>query len=216
MVQADDGQGGVGAFEVTVTVTDQNEGAGNSGYRHKYRHHGTGEPRSGTGDLHRHRPGGPHRRDHPLERHRTGRRRLHHHRGRGTHLQDQSGPRAACRLQPGTNEYEVTVRASDGQYYGTLEVTVTVEAVKRGARVSEAAAPIPSPTRRTVPRPSTPTAPTDPEGSDITWQLSGADGSAFEISGKGVLTFSDPPRLRRSFRLGPRQYLSGNSGSQGC
>ena len=34
---------------------------------------------------------------------------------------------------------------------------------------------------------------TDPEGTDVTWHLSGTDSGAFTISEDGVLAFNDPP-----------------------
>ena len=100
---------------------------------------------------------------------------------------DHEGPADSNR----DNEYLVTVRASDGRYYGTLDVTVTVEAVNEAPEF----------------RSGTTTAfiyqengtsdlytyrATDPEESDVTWGLSGADRSAFTISETGVLTFNDP------------------------
>ena len=90
------------------------------------------------------------------------------------------------------NEYLVTVRASDGRYYGTLEVTVTVEAVDeapefRSGSTTEFAYQENGTsdlyTYRT----------TDPEGGDVTWRLSGADSGAFTISETGVLTFNESP-----------------------
>ena len=91
------------------------------------------------------------------------------------------------------NEYEVTVRASDGRHYGTLEVTVTVEAVneapefRSGSRTSFTHRENGTSALYTYRA-------TDPEGDDITWAVGGADGGDFEISEDGgVLTFKTPP-----------------------
>ena len=90
------------------------------------------------------------------------------------------------------NTYEVTVRASDGRYYGTLNVTVTVEAVdeapefRKGSKDSFAYQENGNSAIYTYQA-------TDPEGSDVTWGLSGTDSSAFTMSEAGVLTFNAPP-----------------------
>ena len=90
------------------------------------------------------------------------------------------------------NEYEVTVRASDGRAYGTLNVTVTVDAV-------DEAPEFPSASQTSFAYPENGTSAiytyqaTDPEASDVTWGLSGTDSSAFSISETGVLAFNDPP-----------------------
>ena len=90
------------------------------------------------------------------------------------------------------NTYEVTVRASDGRYYGTLNVTVTVEAVDEApefqrntqdAFVYQENGASAIYTYRA----------TDPEGSDVAWGLSGTDSSAFTMSETGVLSFNSPP-----------------------
>ena len=90
------------------------------------------------------------------------------------------------------NEYLFTVRASDGRYYGTLEVTVTVEAVNeapefRSGSTTEFAYQENGTSDLYTYRA------TDPEGGDVTWHLTGDDSSAFDISETGVLTFSDSP-----------------------
>ena len=90
------------------------------------------------------------------------------------------------------NEYEVTVRASDGRAYGTLNVTVTVDAV-------DEAPEFPSASQTSFAYPENGTSAiytyqaTDPEASDVTWGLSGTDSSAFSINETGVLAFNDPP-----------------------
>ena len=90
------------------------------------------------------------------------------------------------------NTYEVTIRASDGRYYGTLNVTVTVEAVdeapefRRGSQDSFAYQENATSAVYTYRA-------TDPEGSDVTWGLSGTDSSAFTMSETGVLSFDSSP-----------------------
>ena len=90
------------------------------------------------------------------------------------------------------NMYEVSVRASDGRYYGTLNVTVTVEAVdeapefRRGSQDSFAYQENETSAVYTYRA-------TDPEGSDVTWGLAGIDRSAFTMSATGVLSFNSPP-----------------------
>ena len=90
------------------------------------------------------------------------------------------------------NEYLVTVRASDGRYNGTLEVTVRVEAVNerpefRGGSTATFAYQENGTSDLYTYRA------TDPEGNDVAWGLSGTDRGAFEISETGVLSFIDPP-----------------------
>ena len=90
------------------------------------------------------------------------------------------------------NEYLVTVRASDGRYYGTLDVTVRVEAVNEAPEFRSGSA-------ATFAYPENGTSDlytyraTDPEGNAVTWGLSGTDRGAFAISETGVLSFIDPP-----------------------
>ena len=90
------------------------------------------------------------------------------------------------------NEYEVTVRASDGQVYGTYEVTVTVEAVdeapefRQGSRDSFSYRENGASTLYTYRA-------TDPERAEIAWSVGGTDGEDFEVSESGVLSFEEPP-----------------------
>ena len=88
------------------------------------------------------------------------------------------------------NTYEGTVRASDGSYYGNFEVTVTVEAVNEAPDITgdEAISYQESSDKALETYRAT-----DPERSDITWGLSGADAGAFAISETGVLTFLNAP-----------------------
>ena len=88
------------------------------------------------------------------------------------------------------NVYNLSVRASDGRYYGYLEVTVTVEAVNEGPAVTGT---------ETFNYRENGTAAlytfraTDPEGSAVTWSLSGADEDDFAIGETGVLSFASSP-----------------------
>ena len=90
------------------------------------------------------------------------------------------------------NEYEVTVRASDGQVYGTYEVAVNVEAVdevpelRRGSRDAFSYRENGTSSLYTYRA-------TDPEGAEIAWSVSGTDGENFEMSASGVLSFKALP-----------------------
>ena len=88
------------------------------------------------------------------------------------------------------NVYNLSVRASDGRYYGYLEVTVTVEAVNEPPAIAGT-------TSFTYKENGTATLytfrATDPERSDIEWSLSGADADDFTISDTGVLAFASTP-----------------------
>ena len=90
------------------------------------------------------------------------------------------------------NEYRVTVRASDGRYYGTLDVTVTVSEVNEAPEMSSSSKAEISYRENGTSSLYTYRA-TDPEGDPFTWSLSGADGGLFTISETGVLTFRSPP-----------------------
>ena len=89
------------------------------------------------------------------------------------------------------NEYLVTVRASDGRYYGMLDVTVTVTNVNEPPTITTT-----SKTDFTYRENGTVTIYTfkasDPERGTIYWSTSGADGSDFAISETGAL-FTSPP-----------------------
>ena len=84
------------------------------------------------------------------------------------------------------NEYVFTVQVSDGRYYGSFDVTVNVEAVNEppGVTGDEAISHQENSDKALETYRAT-----DPEGTDITWGLSGTDSSAFAISETGVLTF---------------------------
>ena len=90
------------------------------------------------------------------------------------------------------NEYEVTVQASDGRVYGTLSVTVTVEAVDEAPEFRSGSQDSFAYQENGTSAIYTYRA-TDPEASDVTWGLSGTDSSAFSISETGALAFNNPP-----------------------
>ena len=192
MVARDDASNS-GTLDVTVTVTDQNEGPEILGTTEPLVHR---EPDygPGPGHLHRHRPRGPGRLDNALEPDGHRRRRLHHRRERPADLQERAGPRDV-RPTPGRdNVYNLSVRASDGRNYGYLEVTVTVQDVNEppvGHRHR-----LLSLTGRTAPPPCTPSGPPTPNGAAITWSVTGTDRDDFAISETGVLSFANPPTTR--------------------
>ena len=84
------------------------------------------------------------------------------------------------------------MRASDGRYYGTFDVTVTVEAVDEAPEFRSGSKDAFSYKENGTAALYTYRA-TDPEGSYVTWSLSGDDFDAFEISLTGVLTFRNVP-----------------------
>ena len=90
------------------------------------------------------------------------------------------------------NEYEVTVRASDGQVYGTYEVAVNVEAVDEAPEFQRSSRESFSYRENGASDLYTYRA-TDPEGAEVTWSVSGTDGEDFEISETGVLSFEEAP-----------------------
>ena len=90
------------------------------------------------------------------------------------------------------NVYEMTVRASDGRYYGTLDVTVTVQAVDESPEFRSGSQDSFVYKENGTSAIYTYRA-TDPEGADVSWGWSGADSSAFIVSESGVLSFVNPP-----------------------
>ena len=88
------------------------------------------------------------------------------------------------------NEYLVQVRASDGQYTGALDVTVTVTPVNEPPTLTGTQTL--SYAENSVRAVATYRA-TDPEGATITWSVSGTDDDDFDISETGVLTFAGIP-----------------------
>ena len=90
------------------------------------------------------------------------------------------------------NEYEVTVRAYDARNYGTYDVTVTVLAVNEGPEITGRDA---FSYRENGTSALYTYRATDPEGDEYTWDLGGLDAGDFEISDWGVLTFASPPNF---------------------
>ena len=88
------------------------------------------------------------------------------------------------------NEYLVQVRASDGQYTGTLDVTVTVTDVNEPPTLTGTESL--SYAENKVSPVATYRA-SDPERGTITWSLAGDDQGDFNISDGGVLTFAEIP-----------------------
>ena len=123
-----------GTLDITITVTDQNEGAGDIGSAEPDVHREPGHG-PGPGLLHRHRSRGPLRTHNALEPDRTRCRRLPYRRERPDHLPQRPRLREARRLRK-DNEYNFSVRASDGRYYGYLVVTVTVQDVNEAPAIT--------------------------------------------------------------------------------
>ena len=90
------------------------------------------------------------------------------------------------------NEYEVTVRASDGRHYGTLDVVVTVSAVNEAPEIRSDSKTEFSYEENENEALYTYRA-TDPEGGTVAWALSGSDSNEFSISDQGVLAFNISP-----------------------
>ena len=94
----------------------------------------------------------------------------------------------------GNNEYLVQVRASDGQYTGTLDVTITVTDVNEPPEFNSS-----SLGKTSFSYAENGTAAlytyraTDPERAAITWSVAGTDDDDFAISQTGVLTFAEIP-----------------------
>ena len=94
------------------------------------------------------------------------------------------------------NVYTFVLQVSDGSYYGTLEVTVTINAVNEGPEISGRDALLFRENTPATTNLSTYSA-RDPEGDTFSWQLGGLDANDFTITadsrGRGVLTFAAPP-----------------------
>ena len=91
------------------------------------------------------------------------------------------------------NEYLVTVRPYDGRNYGNYEVTVTVTSSNEPPVIT-------GDDTRDFRENGTGTIytyrATDPEGDDFSWSVGGQDASHFDISDRGVLTFTNSARFR--------------------
>ena len=88
------------------------------------------------------------------------------------------------------NTYMVTVKANDGTYSDTHDVTVTVTNVDEAPVIAGDAA---LDYAENGTGPVATYSATDPEGATITWSLGGDDAADFEISADGVLTFKSSP-----------------------
>ena len=184
-----------GALDVTVTVTDQNEGPtitetpANTAFTVSENHEGV---------LHTYRATDPEDPFAEITRWSTS------GRDGGDFTISESGE-LTFRNPPDferpadsnrDNVYEMTVRASDGRYYGTLDVTVTVQAVDESPEFRSGSQD------SFVYKENGTTAiytyrATDPEGADVSWGWSGTDSSAFTVSESGVLSFVNPPDYER-------------------
>ena len=181
-VQARDDQGSTGTFDVTVTVTDQNEGpeiavtSSNTAITVQENHdqvlatYTSRDPEEPTADITRWSVTGRDGGDFTINEE-----------GELTFRNppDHESPADSDR----DNVYEVTVRASDGRYYGALDV-VTVQAVNEAPEFRANSKDSFSYQENGTSDLYTYRA-TDPEESDVTWHLSGGDRSAFTISETG-------------------------------
>ena len=84
------------------------------------------------------------------------------------------------------------MRASDGRYYGTLEVVVTVTDQNEAPEIASNSKTEISYRENGTSGLYTYRA-TDPEKGEINWSVRGTDGNVFEISETGVLGFRSPP-----------------------
>ena len=103
------------------------------------------------------------------------------------------------------NQYEVTVRASDGGLTGVLDVTVTVTNVNEPPAIT-------GPASVTYPENATMTvasySATDPEGGTVIWEvLAGTDRDDFTFS-NGVLTFVATPNFESPTDIGSNNEYS--------
>ena len=86
----------------------------------------------------------------------------------------------------------MTVRASDGRNYGTLDVVVTVSDENEAPEISESGKTEISYRENGTSGLYTYRA-SDPEKGEISWTVRGTDGNLFEMSESGALTFRSPP-----------------------
>ena len=104
-----------------------------------------------------------------------------------------SGP---ADLNRDNNYYELQVRPYDGRYYGSFDVTVTVENVNEPPTITTTGSSATSLRQKEnlTSRLYTYRA-TDPEGGTVTWTTGGVDGRFFAIDEQGQFSFSqnDPP-----------------------
>ena len=90
------------------------------------------------------------------------------------------------------NEYLVSVRASDGQYTGTLDVTITVNNINEAPTITSDAT-LTYPENTAITRVLDRYTANDPERGQITWSLGGDEQNDFLIDQSGNLTFASVP-----------------------
>ena len=91
------------------------------------------------------------------------------------------------------NEYLVTVRASDGQYTGMLNVTVTVRDVNEAPVLDGPDTVDDFPENASTSRQVARYTASDPERATVTLSLTGTDSDDFTLASNGVLTFNTSP-----------------------
>ena len=204
-VQARDAQGKTGELPVTVTVTDQNEGAVVTGQQTI----AVQENRDPTLTLATYLASDPE--GQPITRWSLsgsdGGDFLISENGELTFRNTPDYDRPADSNRD--NEYRVTVRAYDGRIYGNLDVTVTVSnvnehdpVIRSGSRTSftyreEGTSALY--TYRT----------TDGDKDDmITWSTRGSDGDLFEFNDRNGLVFKEPPDYEAPQDLGGDQVYN--------
>ena len=102
------------------------------------------------------------------------------------------------------NEYLVTVRAYDGQYTGSLNVTIIVNDVNEAPTITGDSEPsFPEESTGQVARYQA----ADPERRTINWLVGGPDGNDFRISETGALTFASPPDYESPAGANGNEYL---------
>ena len=212
-VQARDDQGNTGEFPVTITVTDQNEGATVSGRTEI----AVEENRDATLVLATYTASDPE--GQAITRWSLG----------GSDAGDFSiseDGELTFRNTPDydrpadsnrDNEYLVTVRAYDGSAYGNLDVTVTVSnvnehdpVIRSGSRTSFSYREEGTSTLYTY-------SATDQDKDDtITWTTAGSDGTLFEFDDRNALSVQGTARLRgpAGCREGQRVRTRGGSDGQ--
>ena len=102
------------------------------------------------------------------------------------------------------NEHLVTVRAYDGQYTGSLNVTIIVNDVNEAPTITGDSEPsFPEESTGQVARYQA----ADPERRTINWLVGGPDGNDFRISETGALTFASPPDYESPAGANDNEYL---------
>ena len=189
-VQARDDQGNTGELPVTVTVTDQNEGATVSG-RTEIAAQENRDPTLVLATYTASDPEGQAITRWSLSGSDSGDFSISED-GELTFRNTPDYDRPADSNRD--NEYRVTVRAYDGSAYGNLDVTITVSnqnehdpVIRSGSRTSFSYREENTSTLYTYRA-------TDQDKDDvITWTIAGTDGHLFEFDDRNALTFREPP-----------------------